>query len=182
MNHMHTLTTIVFCSALLWPSCRTENALWIEVHEHGTRKTIAMTEGIARQFLDALDRNVNFTRKNKPNLLTREMLYAVLEGRERSVTTRDDHGTEITASMKPLSIPGENRGNDRLVLHIYKSGEQTFQLTVPDLEIELADEENQISLRANVDWKPWLPFLAKAGGAVYIKDHEEETEVWVYVE
>jgi hypothetical protein len=182
MKSLHPLTALVFCSALLWSSCRTEKALWIEVNEHGSRKTIAVTEGIARRFLDAMETKVRFTTKSKSELLTREMVRDVLDGRTRSATTRDEHGTEVTISMKPLGIPGDSRENNRLVLDIYSSGERTFHLALPELDIELADKERQISLRADIDWKSWLPFLAKAGGAVYIKDHDEDTEVWLHVE
>lgn len=182
MKSLHPLTALVFCSALLWSSCRTEKALWIEVNEHGSRKTIAVTEGIARRFLDAMETKVRFTTKSRSELLTRAMVRDVLDGRTRSATTRDEHGTDVTISMKPLPIPGDSRENNRLVLDIYSSGERTFHLALPELDIELADKERQISLRADIDWKSWLPFLAKAGGAVYIKDHDEDTEVWLYVE
>lgn len=173
--------TLLICSAFLWSSCRTERALWIDVRESGGRTTIAVTEGIARRLLDASEGKLSFTKK-KNELLTRQMLRDVLDGRERAVTARDERGTEITVSTKPLSIPGQDRGKNRLVLDIYKSGEQTFHLTLPDLAIELGDEEKKISLHADVDWKSWLPFLAKAGGAVYIKNYDEDTELWVYVE
>lgn len=182
MKSLHPLTALMLCSALLWSSCRTEKALWIEVNEHGSRKTIAVTEGIARRFLDALQTRVRFTSKAKSELLTREMVRDVLDGRTRSATARDEQGTDVTIFMKPLRIPGDSRGNNRLVLDIYTSGQRTFHLALPELDIELADKERQISLRADIDWKSWIPFLAKAGGAVYIKDYDEGTEVWLYVE
>jgi hypothetical protein len=151
------------------------------VKEDNGRKTIAVTEAIARKLLDTKETKVGFSKKAKQDLVTREMLQSVLDGRERSITAHDEHGSEVTVSMKPLNIPGGKGNNSRLVLETYKSGKQTFRIALPELDIELAGED-RISVSANLDWKSWLPFLAKAGGAVYLKDHNDDTEVWLYVE
>jgi hypothetical protein len=37
-------------------------------------------------------------------------------------------------------------------------------------------------VKINFGWKALLPFLAKGGGAVFIKDQDDDTEVWIYVE
>lgn len=182
MKPLHMMSMLLVCSGILWSSCRAERGLWIEVKENGTQKTIAVTEAIARKLLDTKETKVRFTEKGKQELVTREILQGVLDGRERSRTVHDDHGSEITLSMKPLSIPGERSGNNRLVLKTYKSGKQTFRIALPELNIDLADDESKVSVHADVDWKEWLPFLAKAGGAVYFKDHDDDTEVWIYVE
>jgi ABC-type Fe3+-hydroxamate transport system substrate-binding protein len=180
MKPPYLIGVAVLC--LFWMSCTTHKALWIEVKEPNGQKTIAVTEGIARKLLDTREANVSFSEKGKRELVTREMLQSVLDGRERSITAQGERGSEATVSLKPLSIPGGTSGSNRLVLEIYKSGKQTFRFALPDLSIELDDEESKISVHANVDWKSWLPFLAKAGGAVYIKDHDDDSEVWVYVE
>jgi hypothetical protein len=182
MKPHHAMSILLLFSAVLWSSCRTEKALWIEVKENGERKTIAVTEGIARKLLESTNMNVSFTEKEDDELITREMLRAVLDGREPSITRHGDDGKMVTLSMKPVSLPGKNSGNDRLVLETYKSCEQTFRIALPELEISLGDDESEISVHANFDWKSWLPFLAKAGGGVYFKDHGEQTEVWLYVE
>jgi hypothetical protein len=168
---------------VFWVSCRAEKALWIELKENGERTTtIAMTEGIARQLLDAKEINVSFSEKGKSELITREMLQAVLDGRERSLTARDGHGSEATVSLRSLSIPGGRNGSNRLVLETYKSGKQTFRIALPELEIEQADDKGDEFVKINFGWKALLPFLAKVGGAVYINDQKDGTEVWIYVE
>ena len=173
---------MLICSAMLWSSCGAQKALWIEVKENDGQKTIAVTEGIARKLLDTKEMNVNFSKKGKEDLVTREMLRDVLDGRKRSVTAHGDHGSEVTVSLKSISIPGEKSGNDRLVLETYKSGNRTFHIALPELEIETADDKGEVSMHGDFDWKEWLPFLAKEGGGVYFKDHDDDTEIWLYVE
>ena len=173
---------MLICSGMLWSSCRAERALWIEVKENGGQKTIAVTEGIARKLLDTKEMNVNFSKKGKKELVTREMLQAVLDGRQQSISAHDDQGSDVTISMKPLNVPGEKNGKNRLVFETYKAGKQTFHIALPELEMSMADENGEASVNVDLDWKAWLPFLAKAGGAVLIKDHDDDTEVWLYVE
>jgi hypothetical protein len=117
MKTGHALSMMLLCSGMLWVSCRAEKALWIEVKENGERTTtIALTEGIARQLLDTKEINVSFSEKGKSELVTREMLQAVLDGRERSMIARDGHGSEATVSLRSLRIPGGKTGSNRLVL------------------------------------------------------------------
>lgn len=181
MKPQHTAGILLLCSAMLLISCRTEKALWIELKGNGGLKTIAVTEGIARKLLNT-KMNVNFTKRENDEIITREMLRAVLDGRQQSITAHGDHGNEVTLSMKPISLPGENSGNNRLVLETYKAGEQTFRITLPEFEIEAAGDTAELSVQGDFDWKEWLPFLAKEGGGVFFKDHSGDTEVWVYVE
>jgi hypothetical protein len=182
MKPQHAMSIVLLCLAMLWSSCRTEKALWIEVKENGALKTIAVTEGIARRLLDTKVLNVSFTKKKKDELVTREMLRAVLDGRERSITAHDENGSEVTVSLRSVRVPGESSGNNRLVLETYKSGKQTFRIALPEFKMELADEKSEASVHIDFDWKSWLPFLAKAGGGVYFNDHDDDTEVWLYVE
>ena len=182
MKPHYAMSIMLFCSAMLWSSCRAEQALWIEVKGNGEHKTIAVTEGIARRLLDSKDMHVNFSKHDNDDLITREQLRAVLDRREQSITAHGDHGKEVTMSMKSINTPGKNNDKNRLVLEVYKKGKQTFRIALPEIEIKTADEENELSIDVDLDWKEWLPFLAKEGGAVFIKDHDDETEVWVYVE
>ncbi len=182
MKPHYAMSIILICSALLLSSCSAQQALWIEVKGDGEHKTIAVTEGIARRLLDSKDMHVNFSRHEKNDLVTREQLRAVLDRRERSITAHGDHGKEVTTSMKSINTPGKNNDKNRLVLEVYKKGKQTFRIALPELEIKSADEKNELSIDVDLDWKEWLPFLAKEGGAVFIKDHDDDTEVWVYVE
>ncbi len=179
----HSATVLLLiCSGIIWTSCRSEKALWIEIRENGSRTIIAMTEGIARQLLDMKEMDVNFSEGKKSQLVTRDMLQAVLDGRQSSMTSRNEDGDEAIVSLESLSVPGTRGGNDRLVLETYKSGKQTFRIALPELEMEQADEKGDESVKVNFGWKALLPFLAKVGGAVYISDQTDDTEVWVYIE
>jgi len=183
MNAQRALIIVAFCSAMVFGQCRAEKALWIEVIEDGKRTTtIAMTEGIATKLLETKEMKVNFTEKGKHDLITREMLRSVLNGEKRSVTTHDENGSEAVVSLKSLSIPGERSGNNRLVLETYKSGSRTFRMVLPELEFEQAGDKGDEYVKVNFSWKALLPFLEDVGGAVYISDQDDDTEVWVYVE
>lgn len=182
MKARHTLGILLLCSGLLWASCASEKAVWVEVRENGGQKTtIAVTEGIARQLLETTEMNVNFSSKGNGDLVTREMLQAVMDGRERSLSATDGHGSEATVSMKQLRTPGR-RGSDRLVLETYKAGRRTFRIALPEFEMEQEDQKSLESVKVDFGWKALLPFLAKTGGAIYINDQNDDTEVWVYVE
>lgn len=175
-------TIVLLIAAMFWSSCRTEKALWIEVNERGGRKTIAMTEAIARKLLEWGGSNLKLAGKDEEEVITKDMLRDVLDGRQQSITATDNRGSVLTLSMRPLRVPGERRGDNRLVLETYKDGKQTFRMALPEFTIQAGDDGGTISINADVDWKSWLPFLSKAGGAVFIKDEESDTEVWVYVE
>ena len=182
MKTRQTLSFILLFSGFLWVSCGSERAVWIEVKEHGEQKTaFAMTEGIARQLLETKEMDVNFSKTNEGGLITREMLRAVLEGRERSLTARDGDGSEAIVYARQLRTPG-HQGTDRLVLETHKAGKQIFRIALPELEIEQANQESDEFVKMSFGWKALLPFLAKTGGAMYIKDYDDDTEVWIYVE
>jgi gamma-glutamylcyclotransferase (GGCT)/AIG2-like uncharacterized protein YtfP len=179
---MKPLHIVLLCFGMLLSSCGTEKALWIEARDNSEQTTIAVTEGIARELLETTKMNVSFSKKGKRDLVTREMLQAVLDGRQQQISAHDDHGSEVTVSLKPLSVPGKKNGKNRLVLETYKAGKQTFRIALPELELSMGDEKREASVNVDLNWKAWLPFLAKAGGAVLIKDHDDDTEVWLYVE
>jgi hypothetical protein len=175
----------VICSSVLRASSPGERALWIEVKEKGDHKTtIAMTKSIARRLLESDETKVHFATKGKKDLITRDMLGSVLDGREESVEARDEDGSEAKLYMADLKVPGHKGGKEKLVFETYKSGSRTFRIALPEIELEASDEENggTGSIETSIGWKALLPFLAKEGGAIYINTEKEETEVWLYVE
>jgi len=94
-------------------------ALWIEIREKGDRvTTIAMTEAIARQLLVSNQKKVSFSDEGKKDLITKDMLRAVLDGREESVEARDENGSDARLYMKELSLPGNGSGKEKVVLEI----------------------------------------------------------------
>ena len=176
---------LFICSSVLPASLPREKALWIEVKEKGDHKTtIAMTELIARQLLESDETKVYLAKKGKNDLITREMLRLVLDGREESVEARGEDGSEAKLYMADLRVPGHKGGKGKLVLETYKSGSRTFRIALPEIEIEASAEENGGigSIEMSIGWKGLLPFLAKEGGAIYIDTGKDETEVWLYVE
>lgn len=182
MKIRQALTCAMLCSGLIWAACSSERAIWIEMKENGKPgTTIAMTEGIARQLLESKDVNVSLSKTDGDGLITREMLQEVLDGRKASVRTHDEHGSEAIVYAKPLRTPGST-GKDRLVLETRKAGKQVFRIALPQLDIEQADQKSDEFVKVSLGWKALLPFLAKSGGAIYIRDEGDDTEVWVYVE
>jgi hypothetical protein len=174
---------LFLCTSVLQGSPHRENALWIEVKEKGANKTtIAMTEPIARLLLKSDESKVHLTTEGKRDLVTRAMLESVLEGREESVEVRDEDGSEAKLFMADLKVPGEKGGEGKLVLETYESGSRTLRIALPEIEIEASDEEEGGFIEISIGWKGLLPFLAKEGGAIYVTNEKEDTEVWLYVE
>ncbi len=176
---------LFICSGLLYSFPHGENALWIEIKEKGEHKTtIAVTEAIARQLLESDGKGTPFGKDGKDELITKEMVRSVLDGKEESVEARDENGSEAKLFMSDLKVPEHGGGTDKLVLETYKSGSRTFRLSLPEIEMEAADGENGgtdvIDMR--IGWKGLLPFLAKEGGAIYISTAKDDTEVWLYVD
>ncbi len=161
----------------------TEKALWIETREHGKLKsTMAVTEDIARHVVKSDDTEVNFGDDDK-DLITKEMVLDVLDGRERKVTAKDSNGDEeVTLFMKDLDVPGSVGDKDRLILATFKEGKKTFSMTLPDIEVESKEDNSNAMETYHIGWKALLPFVAKHGGALYTKDYKDDTEVWLYVE
>jgi hypothetical protein len=176
---------LFICSGALPASSSGEKALWIEVKDKADhRTTIAMTEPIARQLLESDETKVHFAKKGKKDLITRDMLKSVLDGREESVEARDEDGSEAKLYMADLKVPGHRGGNGKLVFETYKSGSRTFRIALPEIELEASDEENGGTgrIETSIGWKALLPFLAKEGGAIYLNTEKDDTEVWLYVE
>jgi hypothetical protein len=182
------LTILPICLAvaavvLFTGATHQEKALWIKISEHGKLKTtIAVTEPIARLIAESDKQHVHFSRKDNKDLVTRDMIKAVLDGRTSSVTGEDtEEDTKAELFMKKLDLPGSKGDNSRLVLETYRDGKRTFRMRLGELEIENDDDAGKVS-KSDFSWKSLLPFLSKNGGGMYVHDHEENTEVWVFVE
>jgi hypothetical protein len=175
---------LLFSSGVLFASTpRSEKALWIEINEKGGKRTIiAVTEGIARELLNSMHTKVNFSREESRDLITKEMVQSVLDGDQESVEARDENGSRATLYMKALDMPRRRDGSGRLVLETFKSGKKIFHFSLPEIEIESHDEESDDFVSVSLGWKCLLPFLAKAGGAIYVEADDDETEVWIYVD
>jgi hypothetical protein len=178
------VVTTLFLSSVLFACNDAEKALWITVKEHGNLKTtIALTEDIARKLLESKDFHLNFSKTKEKSLITKKMLEDVLTGRETSVEARgEENETVVTLFMQNLDLPGKNKGEKRLIVETYKEGKRTFRMKLGEFEIESTDEESGDTEKHDLSWKTFLPFLAKSHGGIYIKDHSDNTEAWVYVE
>lgn len=165
-------------------STHPEKALWIKITEHGKLKTtIAITEPIARLIAESDKDHVHFSSHNDRDLVTRDMMKAVLNGRTSSVTGEDpDEDTKAELFMKTLDLPGVKGNKSRFVLETYKGGKRTLRIKLGEFEIENSDDENGETSKSEFSWKSLLPFLSKTGGGVYIHDHKDDTEVWIFVE
>jgi hypothetical protein len=156
-RHFMAVAGLLFiCSSVLLAALPREKALWIEVKERGGhRTTIAMTEPIARLLLESDETKVCPVKKGRQDLITREMLRSVLDGREESVEARDEDGSEAKLYMDDLKVPGTRGGNGKLVLETYKSGSRTFRLALPEIEIEASDEEDggTANIETTIGWK-----------------------------
>lgn len=180
------ITGLLFlCTTVLPAAPPREKALWIEVTEKEGHKTaIAVTEFIARQVLESDGPGHHFAKGKQRDLITRDMVRAVLDGDEESVEARDEDGSEVKLYMADLDVPGGGGGGDKLIVETYKSGSRTFRMTLPEIEIEGCDDESCETGRFEIKfgWTGLLPFLAEEGGAIYVLSDDGETEVWVYVE
>jgi hypothetical protein len=162
-----------------------EKALWIETKEDGKLKsTLAVTENIAWMVVRSKHTKIDFSKKGNHNVITKKMLKAVLDGDENSITAKDpDRDQEVTIYAKNLDVPGEQGGNSRLVLETYKGGKKTFRIALPDIEVESKNDVDSDDLVTHgFGWKALLPFLSKSGGALYVKEEKDDSEMWLYVE
>jgi hypothetical protein len=177
--------SIAFAGSLSAFQHHSEKGLWIETKEDGKLKsTLAVTENIAWMVVKSKDTKINFSKEGKHNIITKKMLRAVLEGDEKSITAKDpDRDQEVTIYTKDLDVPGEKGGNSRLVLETYKGGRKTFSIALPDIEVESkGDDDSDDLVTHSFGWKALLPFLAKSGGALYVNEEKDDSEVWLYVE
>lgn len=160
----------------------TGNALWITVREaDGDVTTIAITEEIARAVMEA-DKDHDCIHQGKDGLVTREMIGAVLDGREESVDVHADDGGSATVFMKELTLPG-NGGTGSLVMESWKEGKRVMHLALPVMELNIGDDgASEGSAEFSLDLRNLAPFLATSGGGVYIDNRRDGTEFWLYVD
>ena len=178
------LAILIGAGVLSASTPRRQKALWIEATENGELKTtIAVTEEIARLFLESKEVTFNSSEKGKDDLITKQMLLSVLNGEEEMVKASDKNG-EAKVYMKKLDVPSKGGDNSRLVIETYESGDRKFRIALPEVEIEhdAAEGNSHSYVGLMLGWRALLPFLAKEGGAVYIHDHQKDTEVWIYTE
>jgi hypothetical protein len=170
--------------ALLAGTTHTEKALWINVSEHGKLKTtIAVTEPIARLIAETDKEHVHFSSHSGRDLITRQMMKDVLDGKKSSVREKNtEDTTAVEMFMKNLDVPGSMGEKSKLVLETYKDGKRTFRMKLGEMEFESTDEETGKPSKSDFSWKSLLPFLSKTGGGVYILDHEDNSEIWLFVE
>ncbi|MCK5572458.1 MAG: hypothetical protein KAJ12_06840 [Bacteroidetes bacterium] len=163
-----------------------EEALWIEVEgENSSRATIALSVDAAWEVLIEGKDELFTGKTGKIERKVEKMLRDVLEDRiEEGEVTDPEDGTVIRAYKRMLEVPGRSKkGGSVAVLDIYKEGEKTFSLRVPDITVESASDDGDVIVQTHVGWKQFLPFLAETGGFVYIRSEgKEEAEIWLYVE
>jgi hypothetical protein len=170
----------VLSAGLLFAAQPKERALWCEIKkQNGEKTTIAVTENIARGLLESDDTKFHFADKDD-DVITREMLREVLDGEKDVVKAKDKDGSAVKIYMSDLKVPGHREG--KLVLETYKHGNRTFRMALPEIEIGAADEDDNESADVSFGWRALLPSLAEEGGALYINNEEEETEVWIYLD
>jgi hypothetical protein len=157
-------------------------ALWIEVkNEEKGLTRIAVTREIAVALVEADDDDsIHVDRHGKGNLITKQMISDVLDGTRDIVRAKDpDDGSEVTLYLKDIDLPRHAGGSGSMVLETYKNGERTFRMKLGEFELEAGGKDDS---GIAFGWKRLLPFLSKAGGAVYVNNEREDSEVWVFMD
>jgi hypothetical protein len=176
------IATSILLGAAASSAGNSRSALWIEVKSDDQGMTrIAVTREIAVAMVEAdKDGSLHFHNHGHSDLITKQMIRDVLDGTRDIARAEDpDNGSEVTLYLKDLDLPRHAGGKGSIVMETYKNGERTFRLRLGDVEIETGDKgDNDIAF----NWKRLLPFLSKTGGAVYINNEREDSEVWVFVD
>lgn len=183
---MKTVLMFVIAAALAAPSAsagssKKERVLWIETREENTAKaSIAVSVSLAEYLLkDSDDSPID------RDLITREMINDVLSGREESVETTDPK-TGQSARMWLGYLEVESRTGDDsgdLVVEVFKKGKRSFTLRLPFAEAPEARQEDDPDIsRMTFGWNSLMPFMAETKGVVYMKNLEDDTEFWMYVD
>lgn len=185
MNNLQRLLLVagtVLLYAATSPAGNSRTALWIELKDHDDGLTkIAVTREIAVALLEAdKESSMHFNHHGHNDPITKQMIRDVLDGTRDVVHAQDpDNGSEATLYLKDIDLPRHAGGKGSMVLETYKNGERTFRMKLGEIEIEGGDkDDNNISF----SWKRLLPFLSKTGGAVYVSDEREGSEVWVFMD
>ncbi len=178
---------IVVCVIVLASTAMASNprALWIEVnHESKGTTMIAVTEDVARALLEADNDEWHFSKGkgSSEELITKQMLLDVLNGDKESINVRDENeDATIHVYMSDLDVPRHSSESGHIVLETYKDGKRTLRISLGDLDIEQSDDEGNAA-DIHLNWKKCVPFLKHPGGAVYVRNDEEDSQVWLYVD
>jgi hypothetical protein len=161
-----------------------ERVLWIETREHGELKaSIAISTALAKHLLDE-----NRDAEESPidrDLITREMVDDVLSGRKESMESTDPKtGNSALLSLGTLTVPSAEGGEEGdLVIEVFKKGKRSFTLRLPQAEeSEARDDDDPDITKMTFGWDSLMPFMAKTKGVVYVKDHDDDTEFWMFVD
>jgi hypothetical protein len=171
---------LIACSAVQAGSSRP--ALWIEVkNENGEFTTIAVTREIAVALLEAdKDGSMHLNKHGHSELITKQMLRDVLDGTRETVRATDpDNGSEVTLYMKDIDPPRHAGTEGSVVLETYKNGERTFRMKLGEMEFESGGRDDNT---VTIGWKGLLPFLGRVGGAVYVNNDRDSSEVWLFMD
>jgi hypothetical protein len=178
------LAVVIAAPAALGTFSKKEKVLWIETREDGTLKaSIAVSMALAKHLMDE-----NRDSKESPidrNLITREMVDDVLSGRKESVETKDPKTGESArlwlGTLEIESAAGDDEGD--LVIEVFKKGKRSFTLRLPFArESEEREDDDPDITRMTFGWNSLMPFMAETKGVVYVKDHDDDTEFWMYVD
>jgi hypothetical protein len=177
---------LIVAGALLLPAAaslagNSRPALWIEVkNEEKGLTRIAVTREIAVALIEADDDSMHVDKHGKGDLITKQMISDVLDGTREIVRAKDpDDGSEVALYLKDIDLPRHAGGSGSMVLETYKNGERTFRMKLGEFEIEAGGKDEN---SAAFGWKRLLPFLSKAGGAVYVNNEREDSEVWLFMD
>ena len=185
MNHLQRMlivagTSILYAASA--PAGNSKDVLWIELKSHDEGRTkIAVTTEIAEAFLNAdKEGSVHINAHNHKDLITKEMIRDVLEGRRDEVLAEDpDNGSTARLYLGDLRLPRHEGSRGSIVMETYKNGSRTFRMKLGEFEISEGDKDDN---NVEFSWKRLLPFLTKTGGALYINNEREDTEVWVFMD
>ena len=118
-------------------------------------------------------------------IFTREMIDDVLSGRKESVESSDPKTGEMARLwLGSLEIPAAQEDDEGdLVIEVFKKGKRSFTLRLPaGHESEETENDDADITSMTFGWDSLVPFMAETKGVVYVLDHDDETEFWMYVD
>jgi hypothetical protein len=185
MNNTQRLL-IVAASTLFYaaasPAANSRQVLWIETKSQDEgRVKIAVTREIADAVLEADNEgSMHWSSHDHKNLITKEMVRDVLDGTKDVAEAEDsENGSTAKIYLGNVDLPRHDGGKGSVVFETYKNGERTFRMKLGEIEIE-GSEKGEMGVAFS--WKRLLPFLKKTGGAVYISNEREDSEIWLFLD
>lgn len=177
------LVLMVVMIASLEAFSKKEKVLWMKIGEDGEVKaSIAISVTLARHLLDE-DRDSHEDPIDR-DLITREMIDDVLSGRKESVESTDrETGKSARLWIGSLEIESAEEDDEGdLVIEVFKKGKRSFTMRLPYAEESRErDEDDPDITRMTFGWNSLMPFMAESRGVIYVKDHDDDTEFWMYV-